>query len=196
MEVTRYFTGKTCLRGHIASRQTCSGSCTECAKLKTQQWREENPEKDAESRRKSLRKWVERHPEQHRENCKSHREKNIERHRERGRISSKKRRLLKPDEMRATQRRADAKRRAAKLGCVDHYTVADVDRILMLQGQRCPECCADISDRSSRHIDHIMPLSKGGSNGPENIQILCKPCNLQKQAIDPYDFARRKGRLL
>jgi hypothetical protein len=28
--------------------------------------------------------------------------------------------------------------------------------------------------------DHIYPLSRGGSNGLENLQAACKPCNLSK----------------
>ncbi len=30
------------------------------------------------------------------------------------------------------------------------------------------------------HVDHIMPLAKGGTNVPENLQTLCNECNLGK----------------
>ena len=35
-----YFTGKPCLRGHIARRDTGSGSCRECKRLIISRWRE------------------------------------------------------------------------------------------------------------------------------------------------------------
>jgi 5-methylcytosine-specific restriction endonuclease McrA len=45
-------------------------------------------------------------------------------------------------------------------------------------------------------IDHIVPLSKGGSNWPRNIQLTCRFCNHSKRAHDPVDFSRKLGALL
>lgn len=43
-------------------------------------------------------------------------------------------------------------------------------------GGRCVRCHAD----TELHFDHIIPLSKGGSDEAENIQLLCRSCNLSK----------------
>lgn len=87
-----------------------------------------------------------------------------------------------------------ALRKARKRGAEGSYTAADVRRIEKQQKGRCAYCRTKLD--SGRHIDHILPLSKGGSNWPANIQLLCAPCNLSKQAADPLDYARRTGRLL
>lgn len=31
-------------------------------------------------------------------------------------------------------------------------------------------------------IDHVVPESKGGSHDPDNLQLLCRPCNRRKAA--------------
>lgn len=36
----RYFTGKPCVKGHIAERKVGNGCCTECSKILTKEWRE------------------------------------------------------------------------------------------------------------------------------------------------------------
>jgi 5-methylcytosine-specific restriction endonuclease McrA len=53
-----------------------------------------------------------------------------------------------------------------------------------------------IKCRKSFHMDHYMPLSKGGAHDLSNLVIACPNCNQRKHAKDPFDFALTVGRLL
>ena len=46
------------------------------------------------------------------------------------------------------------------------------------------------------HVDHYIPLSKGGKHTISNMVISCKKCNEKKGAKDPNDFAASIGKLL
>ena len=39
-----------------------------------------------------------------------------------------------------------------------------------------------------RHVDHIVPLSKGGKHVPSNLAITCDECNLKKGAKTPEEI--------
>lgn len=41
-------------------------------------------------------------------------------------------------------------------------------------------CCALCGSRESLEYDHIIPVSKGGSNTTRNIELLCEKCNRSK----------------
>jgi 5-methylcytosine-specific restriction endonuclease McrA len=84
------------------------------------------------------------------------------------------------------------KRRARQFAGGAH-TPDDINRIRRLQKNKCAACAERLS---KTHIDHVMPLAKGGSNDPSNIQLLCPTCNLRKGAKHPVDFMQQLGRLL
>ena len=54
--------------------------------------------------------------------------------------------------------------------------------ILAAFGNRCAYCGA--SDVPLEK-DHRVPVSKSGSNDPDNLVPACKPCNVRKGASDP-----------
>jgi 5-methylcytosine-specific restriction endonuclease McrA len=39
--------------------------------------------------------------------------------------------------------------------------------------------CA-ICGRPAEHLDHVIPISRGGTDAPSNLQPLCARCNLAK----------------
>ena len=64
-----YFTGKPCVKGHVAKRIASNGYCYECSKLQASSWRANNPEhlyhyerqiweKKGEKRRQQYRDWA------------------------------------------------------------------------------------------------------------------------------------------
>lgn len=50
---------------------------------------------------------------------------------------------------------------------------------LKRSGKRCA-CCGKKLTTKTMTMDHIIPLSRGGKNEPENLVALCEPCNKQK----------------
>lgn len=86
---------------------------------------------------------------------------------------------------------ATRNRKARKLGNGGTHTAADIRAQYARQKGRCIYCHEKVGD--TYHVDHVMPVILGGSNGPENLVIACPTCNLSKGAKHPQDFC---GRLL
>lgn len=64
--------------------------------------------------------------------------------------------------------------------------------VLERDDYRCQMCGAKVEDGVKLHIDHIIPVSKGGSNDMDNLQVLCHKCNLAKHDRMDLKVTREK----
>lgn len=85
-------------------------------------------------------------------------------------------------------------RRAREKNAEGHHSPEDIRRIYRLQRGKCAACRALLGQ--GYQVDHIQALSKGGSNRPSNLQLLCMPCNRAKSDKDPIVWAQDCGWLL
>lgn len=48
--------------------------------------------------------------------------------------------------------------------------------------------CGRLIPKGERHVDHVDPLSKGGSHRPSNLAVACATCNLKKHDKLPEEI--------
>lgn len=75
-----------------------------------------------------------------------------------------------------------ARRRARMRGNlpVDYH-----EQLLGFQGGRCPYCHEVLEET---HLDHVIPLSRGGVHSWENVVLACPGCNTRKSARTPEEW--------
>lgn len=174
-----YFTGKPCKYGHIEKRRVIGKTCVECARLKDIETRSKRTSYHAnyqKSRKEETRKIQERYREKNREKIRIY--------------DSERRQLPEVKINRAKHQRARNLSKRAAGGAVNK---SQIDYLFLKQKSMCASCNKKLS---SFHVDHITPIALGGSSEIENLQILCRECNLKKGAKDPIDWANQNGRLL
>lgn len=91
--------------------------------------------------------------------------------------------------------RAGRWRRKARIKSAEGaFTGEDISSLYEKQKGRCASCREDLHGKYD--VDHIHPLLLGGSNYPENLQLLCPSCNRAKSYKDPLKWANERGMLL
>lgn len=78
------------------------------------------------------------------------------------------------------------RRRARERGAEGTHTGADIEAIYQEQGGCCFWCGKDVG--ADYHVDHFYPLSRGGSNWPENLVVSCPSCNISKNDKLPSEY--------
>ena len=71
------------------------------------------------------------------------------------------------------------RRRALKLSASGNHTEGEWENLKAQYNWTCP-ACKKKEPEIKLSVDHIVPLSKGGSHNIENIQPLCRSCNSKK----------------
>jgi 5-methylcytosine-specific restriction endonuclease McrA len=150
--------GGTCKRGH--PRDYTERGCTICSNEYQRQWMDAHRQ---EQRAASLNNYYRRKAEGLVE-CSTEKTKAWKR--------------ANPERARELAVQAENKRRILKLNAEGSHTLAEWKAIVERQGGVCAAC--GFEKKLTR--DHIVPLSKGGSDYATNIQGLCGPCNSRKGA--------------
>lgn len=86
-----------------------------------------------------------------------------------------------PDVIRANRSSNNAKRK----GAPGHHVASDIALQLSTQEGLCFYCGDELE---SYHVDHFIPLSRGGTNWPSNLRLACPGCNMRKSSKMPWEF--------
>jgi 5-methylcytosine-specific restriction endonuclease McrA len=125
-----------------------------------------NANKDPDAKRAANRDWWARHRDDMAQLRRKRWAEDPERHREYGR-----------------------RRRARKMAAPGSHTADDIKTQYKRQHGRCYWCGESVG--GGYHADHVVPLSRGGSDDIGNIVIACPSCNLKKNTKMPHEFADR-----
>lgn len=169
-----------------------SGGCKKCVKERSTRRAKENPDRHNKNSRRTRANNIERA----RGYVRRWTEKNLERVKGTSREWSRN----NPDRVRENVRRwrtenpekaiASVHRRRARVkGNGGSYTVQEWRELCSMYDNRCL-CCGRNDVQLT--VDHVLPVSMGGTSNIDNLQPLCKSCNCQKNDRH-IDYRNRGG---
>jgi len=193
----------TSVRGRTAPRQvnTCTScrskrmdayrrtECTATAKTaaieRTLKWNQANPERRRALGREIQARQKQYHPEKVQARYTEWRKANVEVAREAARAWARN----NPEKRRLNELRNEARR-------LNLEPIADSVFLKLMSETHCTYCRCEfgVTDATKRTIDHIIPVSRGGDNSPENLCAACQACNRSKNNRTPEEWAAAKKR--
>lgn len=145
----------------------------------SKRWREAHPD--------YYKRWTEENAEHKAEYDRLYRECNPDaRKKEWQRIKADPERL---ERVRARTRVHNSKRKAWILGSGGAHTADDIEQLYEEQTGLCAYCACEL--KGVYEVDHMTPLSRGGSNGRENLALACVFCNRSKNSDTVEEFFGR-----
>jgi 5-methylcytosine-specific restriction endonuclease McrA len=156
-----------------ANRDGLQSYCNECQKEYNREYRKNNP-RYAEQHKEESARYRNKHVEQVREILRKWYFKNVTLNRQRNRSAMK----IWRSENKEKIKMYEENRRALILGVEGNgITVEEWETIKNEASNRCSYC----GQKSNKlQMDHVVPVSKGGSHNAENIVPACPSCNQSK----------------
>jgi len=156
--------------------------CKTCHKAYCTRWYQQNPDRAKVLRNRATKKYKAKHPDR------IAKSRSKPEYKQRKSEWSKKDRKENPEKHKALDANNRFLRKSRLAGTPGRLSASIVKKQLQLQDGKCWWCgCALIE----YHVDHVIPISKGGTNTPQNIVCACPSCNLRKHAKLPHEFAGR-----
>lgn len=154
------------VRGAAASRKYAANhpeKVLQAARNEYKKRKEEKPEYLTEKSREAAKRWREKNRELYRQRCREWAQRN-------------------PEKLKAQAH----KRRSWKVAAQGHHTAEDLARMFIDQAGLCCYCEVPMGARWT--VDHMIPLSRGGSNNWDNIGLCCGSCNRRKNARTAEEY--------
>jgi hypothetical protein len=192
-------------------RNGFKSQCITCHSEGTRVWREKNIDRERAKARVRAKEWASKNPDlvkqrskewraKNEAHCREYRRKqrsiNRIRDREQYRLWAANNRLHRREYMRLWYKNNPSyassqnnKRRFRIRQSDSHYTQADVELQLKSQKGLCWWCGEPLDVKY--HIDHRIPVNRGGSNSPNNIVIAHPECNMSKSNKMPWEWSDR-----